>query len=186
MSSSSSDSLRGDIRDLVEAIRALSITGATTNNFVINLPSIPPLEPTSTATSGLVSSAQPTTVSSDSQTTLSSFRSPTVSRLSAERHEWALKVGDWLKRGLEGHVGPSNRKENSLQSRLFVVVRDFAGQVHSPVLIFRTLSAARAVVQKPGSCPANFGNSLFIGFPSKEEARIAVTQAGLEFPSNLE
>ena len=99
------------------------------------------------------------------------------------RDQIADQIGEWIARSIAGgHRGLSGREKNPLASRLFVIVRDFAGQIYSPVKVVRTWSSAKLLVRRAHDC----GDSIFVGFPSEREGRRAVHTAGLTWPSVIE
>ena len=102
-----------------------------------------------------------------------------------QREDIADQIGRFFERSISGaHRGPSGRERNPLASRCWVVVRDYAGQIYSPVRVFRTWTPAAELV-KPGRV-ADPGDSIFCGFPSEREAKRAVEVGGLDWPSVIE
>ena len=105
------------------------------------------------------------------------------SGISEERREVARGIGRWLKRCVEGEArGPSGRDQINLPSKLYLVCRDINCKIYNPPLIFFTWPEAKPLCVLRGQ-PSD---SIFIGLPSKEEARVAVSSAGLEFPAALQ
>ena len=105
------------------------------------------------------------------------------SGISEERREIARGIGQWLKRCVSGEIrGPSGRDQINLPSKVYLVVRDIHLKVYSPPLVFFTWSEAKTLCVLRGQ-PAD---SIFIGLPSKEEARVALASAGFEFPAALQ
>lgn len=99
------------------------------------------------------------------------------------RDQIADQIGGFIARSVAGgHRGLSGRERNPLPSRLFVVVRDYAGQIYSPVKVFRTWTSTKVLVKKVH----DVGDSIFVGFPSEREGRRAVHTAGLIWPSVIE
>lgn len=100
-----------------------------------------------------------------------------------EREEAARATGAFFVRCLAGRPrGDSGRSRIQLQARIYVVVRCFSGQVHSdPVLVFERYSQVKRQVCGPSD---NFGDSVFAGFASKWEARVACEAAGLGWPAS--
>lgn len=102
---------------------------------------------------------------------------------SEERREIARGIGKWLKRCAEGEIrGPSGRDQINLPSKLYLIVRDTHSKVYNPPLVYFTWAEAKPLCVVRGQ-PAD---SIFIGLPSKEEARVAVAAAGFEFPAALQ
>lgn len=101
----------------------------------------------------------------------------------AERENIADGIGLFLARSLAGaHRGSSGRDKIPLQSRLWIICRDFNGQIYSPVKVVRSWSSCK-ILCKPGPTP---GDSVFVGVPSEREARRIVATAGLRFPQAIE
>ena len=101
-------------------------------------------------------------------------------------YSWSLReagardIGAYLKRCLEGqHRGESGRDQiNRLQSRVYIVVRDFDRKVCNPPLLLKAFTEVRSLCNRDGNC----GESIFIGVPSFHEASFAVLGAGLQWP----
>ena len=105
-----------------------------------------------------------------------------VTDLSPERVAVAEQIGQWIRRGLnQQNRGLSGREKVDLASKLYVVVRDINGTVFDPPKVFSSWSGAKALV----SVDKQLGDSIFVGFPSKAEARLAVSAAGLKIPDAL-
>lgn len=99
------------------------------------------------------------------------------------REDIADEIGSFIARSVAGHHrGPSGREKVPLASRLWVVVRDYAGQIYSPVKVVRSWSSAKILVKKGQDC----GDSIFVGFASEREGRRAIAVAGLEWPPCIE
>eukprot|EP00435_Cladocopium_sp_Y103_P025450 s4131_g6.t1 len=112
-----------------------------------------------------VVSAAPSEPAAPAATTLLVLSS---SGISEERRAVARGIGLWLKRCVEGELrGPSGRDQINLPSKLYLVVRDIHQKVYNPPLIFFTWAEAKALCVLRGQ-PSD---SIFIGLPSKEEAR---------------
>ena len=100
-----------------------------------------------------------------------------------EREEIADQIGHFIARPVAGvHRGPSGRDKVPLPSRLWVVIRDYAGQIYSPVKVVRSWSSAKLLVKKGQDC----GDSIFIGFASEREGRRSMAVAGLNWPQVIE
>ena len=101
-----------------------------------------------------------------------------------EREDIADEVGRFLAKSVSGlHRGPSGRDKNPIASRLWIVVRDYSGQIYTPVRVFRTWSSCKLLVKPGGHDP---GDSIFVGFPSEREGRRAIATAGLLWPDVIE
>ena len=118
----------------------------------------------------LVSTAPPLPKASGSQVLSSSG-------ISEERGVRLLVALGW---GVAHEIrGPSGRDQINLPSKLYIEVRDVHLKAHSPPLIFLTWAEAKSFCVVRGQ-PSE---SIFIGLPSQEEARVAL--AGFEFPAAL-
>ena len=106
-------------------------------------------------------------------------RSP-GSPTSAFRVALAQQVGRFLRSCLEGgHRKSSGRDLLNLQSRYYIVVRDFAGLTYDPPRIYTAFSKVKPL------CLRGFekGDAVFIGLPSQAEVRIALSAARLACPA---
>lgn len=95
------------------------------------------------------------------------------------------KIGDFISNSLEGrHRGQSHRDQIPLPSRIWVIVRDYEGQIYTPVKVVKTWTSCKALVKHPsgGDC----GDSIFVGLPSEREARRVIFSAGLDWPQVVE
>jgi len=98
------------------------------------------------------------------------------------RVEAAQQVGRWLRRGLnQEHRGLSGREKIDLASKVYIVVKDISGTVFDPPKILSSWANTKLLV----SVDKQLGDSLFVGLPSKSEARIALSAAGLKIPDAL-
>jgi hypothetical protein len=105
------------------------------------------------------------------------------SALSADRLAAAQDIGEWIVRCLNNQQrGLSGRERISQASRLYLVVRDFSGTVRSPPLVLFNWRDTSAIVSPHGQP----GDSIYIGLPTKEEARLVLRTAGLSIPPALE
>ena len=101
-----------------------------------------------------------------------------------EREEICTGIGQFIARSLEGrHRGTSGREKIPNASKLWVIVRDYAGQIYTPVKVVRTWTSCRDLVKPGGQDP---GDSIFVGLPSEREARRVVHAAGLTWPQAIE
>ena len=99
------------------------------------------------------------------------------------REEIALGIGRFFSRSLAGeHRGASGRDLNPLPSRIWVVVRDYSGQIYTPVRVFRSWGSCKNIVKHY----EDVGESVFCGFPSEREGRLAIAEAGLQWAAVLE
>ena len=96
-----------------------------------------------------------------------------------QREAIADQIGQFLLRALSGdHRASSGRDLIPLASRIWVVVQDIDGNRYNPVRVFRSWSAAKALVKRG----QDVGDSIFVGLPSEREARRAVHTATLLWP----
>lgn len=110
--------------------------------------------------------------------------SPAPSVTWEERDQIADGIGRYLARAVAGeHRGTSGRDRVPLGSKLWIVVRDYAGQIYTPVRVSRSWGTVKPLVKPGGADP---GDSIFVGVPSEREARRAVAAAGLVFPALIE
>eukprot|EP00438_Fugacium_kawagutii_P018100 Skav210874 [mRNA] locus=scaffold1173:118408:120490:+ [translate_table: standard] len=178
--------LRGDIADLATRVGELeqaqgnqtdtgdnqvtisySVTGSPETIGVGATPAL-------AVVGGAAASSQPP-VAPDLQRPPGNFRLGAVYYSAAERREIAEGAGRFIKRSLNGdHRGTSGRERLRLQSRIYVLFRDHSGRCYNPVRVFETFSALQPLV-KPRGDP---GDSIFIGFPTKWEAKICSEEAG--------
>ena len=93
----------------------------------------------------------------------------------------ASEVGEFLRGSLEGsYRGPSGRDKIKAKSRIYLLIRDWEGQVFTkPVKLFKSWRALRPLVERA----EGFGSSVFVGLPSEREARAAVQAAGFSWPA---
>lgn len=110
-----------------------------------------------------------------SETTVGSHSDPV-------REEAAKETGRFFQRCLSGLPrGDSGRSRVRLQNRIYVVIKTYCGSLHKdPVLVFERYNQVKALVCHPSS--DSFGDSIFCGFPSLWEAKLAVATAGLSWP----
>lgn len=101
---------------------------------------------------------------------------------SEERESAARDTGKFFVRCLTGQPrGDSGRSQIRLQNRIYVVVRTVEGVVHTnPVLVFYRYDQVKKHCAFGGS--NNFGDSVFAGFASQWEAKVAVRAAGYTWP----
>lgn len=100
----------------------------------------------------------------------------------AERRAVAVEVGQFLSRALAGeHRGPSGRSKLPLASRIYVLARDINLVTYDPVQVHRSFASLRPFVKDRNE---ECGDSVFAGFPSAWEAKVAVEAAGLRWPAD--
>jgi hypothetical protein len=95
-----------------------------------------------------------------------------------ERRVVAQEVGRFLRAQLDGRLsGPSGRDKVALPNRVYIVCRDIEGRLYDPPLILDRFYEVRNLCKRG----ASFGNSIFVGLPSRWEARAAVEAASLRW-----
>lgn len=95
----------------------------------------------------------------------------------------AEEIGQFLRRCVGGVFrGSSGRDRLSLQSRLYIVVADFQGETFDPPLYFTAFAPVRSRCKQGSLC----GRSIFVGFPSQWEARVALQAGGFSLPPELQ
>ena len=101
-----------------------------------------------------------------------------------QREEICDQIGRFLARSIAGqHRGISGRERINLPSRLWIVVRDYSGQIYTPVKVVRNWTSAKVLV-KPNNHEC--GDAVFVGLPSEREARRVVHAADLQWPAAIE
>ena len=101
-----------------------------------------------------------------------------------ERENICDEIGAFIARSLEGnHRGASGRDRLPHSSRIFIIVRDYAGQIYQPVKVVRSWGSCKLLCKPQGQDP---GDSIFVGLPSEREAGRVVAAAGLIWPQAIE
>ncbi len=100
-----------------------------------------------------------------------------------ERERIAVGVGQFLRRAVLGeHRGNSGRDQIRQSSRIYLICKDATGTVHTnPVRIVHTFREATEACSRAGS----WGDSIFVGLPSKREVKVALTSAGFSWPEGF-
>lgn len=95
------------------------------------------------------------------------------------RQQVARDVGRFLRRALTGdHRQNSGRDRLKLRSTCYLIVKDYEGRTYErPVRLETQFNKVVALCKRGDS----WGDSIFVGLPSVEEARIAATEAGFAF-----
>lgn len=102
--------------------------------------------------------------------------------LSAERVAAAESIGAWLRRCLNDQPrGLSGREKIPQASRYYLVARSFDLVCYDPPRVFENWRDAKSLVHFKGQP----GDSVFVGVPTKAEARIVCAIAELGTPSCL-
>ena len=98
-----------------------------------------------------------------------------------ERAAACREIGLFLRRALDGvHRGSSGRDRLPLQSRYWIVVRDFSGAVFSPIKVCRNFSECAACCKRGPDC----GESIFVGLPARQDILSVCAAANLSLPAS--
>lgn len=117
------------------------------------------------------------------QTPTSTAAASTGADLPPHRVSVAQGIGAWIRRALRGEQrGNSGRDLVNLASRIYVGAQDSQNNQFNPPRVFNCFREVKSLCSNSSG---DFGNSIFVGFPSKTEARIAVVAAGLIVPDAL-
>ncbi len=108
---------------------------------------------------------------------------PVPSGLSREYEEICQKIGEWLKRAVNGeHRGNSGRHKLREGSTLYIICKDFSGRTYlDPIKISRHFAEVRSLCSSKG----DWGQSVFIGLPSAVEVRAVARASGFNCPPHL-
>lgn len=99
----------------------------------------------------------------------------------AEREVVCQQIGRFVRQSLRGEWhGSSGRDRINLPSKIWIVFKDFYGQEHNPVLVFRNWGSCRAIVKRGGD---RLGQSVFVGLPTEQEAKLVTSLAGISWPA---
>lgn len=102
--------------------------------------------------------------------------------LSAERVSAAESIGAWLRRCLNDQPrGLSGRERIPQASRYYLVARGVDLVCYNPPRVFESWKDTKSLVHLRGQP----GDSIFVGVPTKAEARIVCAVADLSTPSCL-
>lgn len=98
------------------------------------------------------------------------------------REELARHIGRFLRRGVAGEFrGSSGRDRLRLQNRYYLICKDFYGTVFEEPIFASSFTEVRNQCKRGSDC----GASLFVGFATLWEARIATLEAGFPLPAGL-
>ena len=99
----------------------------------------------------------------------------------AERAAACREIGLFLRRSLDGvHRGSSGRDRLPLQSRYWIVARDFSGAVYSPIKVCRNFGECAACCKRGSDC----GQSIFVGLPARQDILSVCAAANLSLPAS--
>lgn len=100
----------------------------------------------------------------------------------AGRRLLAEQIGGFLRRCVRQEFrGSSGRDRLRLSNRLWVIVAGFDGRVLGEPRVETSFALVKDLCKRGADC----GRSIFVGFATKWEARIAVESAGLVIPAAL-
>lgn len=103
--------------------------------------------------------------------------------LPPERLDAAHRIGAWIRRCLVGERrGCSGREAVRLASKVYLVCRDHQGNTFDPPRVFDTWASAKPLCSEANRLGPQ---AIFIGLPTKHEARLACEAAGLGVPVAL-
>lgn len=95
------------------------------------------------------------------------------------RTELARGIGAFLRRAAEGDFrGSSGRSRLNLPNQLYVIIKDFSGHRLPKVRVVRDFATCASICKRGPSA----GSSVFVGFASEWEARIALEEFGGDWP----
>lgn len=98
------------------------------------------------------------------------------------RQAIAGEIGAWVKRALRGQrQGLSGRERIIQSSRYYLVFKDFDSVIYNPPRVYSTWADCKAVVTRHRQS----GDSIYLGLPTQEEARIVCSAAGVRVPAAL-
>ena len=98
------------------------------------------------------------------------------------RRQLAIGIGRFLRRSLNGeHRGSSGRDRLKLANRCYLVAADFRGNRLARPICTESFQEVKNLC-KVGP---DTGDSIFVGFASKWEAKVACEEAGLILPDSL-
>ena len=98
------------------------------------------------------------------------------------REEIAKSCGHFFRRALRGQPrGTSGRDRLQLQNRGYVVLADHSGRRLPEPLFTESFAEVQGLCKRG----ADLGDSIFLGFASKWEARLALQTAELPLPAGL-
>ena len=101
---------------------------------------------------------------------------------SSGRDQVLIQIGHWLRSSLAGQRrGLSGREKIAESSKLYLVFRNFAGQVFNPVRVCHSFGEAAVEVKPRGIV----GDSNFIAVPSEADAQVICKAANVAWPSQL-
>lgn len=135
-----------------------------------------PTPPSSGSGSAAAATSSPIPLSSGYSTLVAAPELP------SDRAEVARSVGAWILRCLQDLPrGSSGRNKIKEGSSLYLVVRTIDGAEFNPPKVLFSWKEAKTLVSRGTS----FGNSIFVGLPTKADALLVLETAKLKIPSAL-
>lgn len=96
------------------------------------------------------------------------------------RAELARQIGRFLRSAYEGSpFGTSGRDRLSLRSRLYIALADYHGSKFRAPRLYREFSQVAALCKRGPS----LGQSIFVGFATEWEARLALEEGRFDWPA---
>ena len=116
------------------------------------------------------------------QTTASAADAEVLGSDSRGRRILAEEIGRFLRRAAEGeHRGTSGRDRLKLQNRIYVILAGFDGILLAEPRVESSFAVVKAICKRGADC----GSSIFVGFATKWEAKIALETGRFFVPSSL-
>lgn len=98
------------------------------------------------------------------------------------RRRLAQELGRFLRRAVSGGFrGDSGRQRLGLANRGYLIIADFQGKVLPAPIYTDSFQEVRNICKEG----ANLGDSIFLGFATKWEAKVACVEGGFAVPSIL-
>ena len=98
------------------------------------------------------------------------------------RRQLAAEIGQFLRRALNGeHRGSSGRDRLKLANRCYLILADFRGRRLPKPICSDSFQDVRNLCK----IGADVGDSIFCGFATKWDAKVACLEAGVALPESL-
>ena len=98
------------------------------------------------------------------------------------RVELARQVGLYLRRCLgPGPRGSSGRDRLRLQNRCYIIIADFHGRPLQEVAVVSAFADVKRICKQGSDC----GQAIFVGLPTRWEAKVALQAGDFELPATL-
>lgn len=100
----------------------------------------------------------------------------------SSRRQLAIEIGQFLRRALNGeHRGSSGRDRLKLANRCYLILADFRGRRLPKPICSDSFQDVRNLCK----IGPDAGDSIFCGFATKWEAKVACLEAGVALPETL-